>query len=395
MKTDRPEIPLRRTCARIDLGALARNLQLLRERSTGTALIFPVKADGYGHGMIAVARRAVREGVELLAVAEAQELCDLRAAGVTHPVLVMEDLFPEELPAVIRDPEARFSVSGMEYALRLSGAAMAAGRRVPVHLNLDTGMGRMGMLSEQPVEAVRRIAALPGLQLEGIFSHFPEADEADLRFTQQQLRRFAAVLQDVEAAGLRPRYRHLANSAGLLACGQEACFNAVRPGISAYGLFPSRHLADQLRASIPLEPCLRLESAVLKVTRYDQDWTIGYGRTYRVQPGSRIVVVPIGYGDGYSRALSNRGYALLHGHRLPVCGRVSMDLITLDATGLPDEPAVGDEVVLIGTQAWPGSAAAGPAEASWTAEDMADCIDTIPYEITCALTPRVPRLHHS
>jgi alanine racemase len=385
------EIPERRTRAYVDLDALAANIAALKAQSGGAGVILPVKADAYGHGMVPVARRAVAEGVALLAVANAQELAGLRRAGIDHPTVVLEDLFAAELPAAVADGEARFNVSSLTYAQLLSDAAREAGTRARVHVNLDTGMGRMGLLTDEPVEAVRAIAAFPGVEVEGVFSHFPDADEEDLTLARAQLLRFTEVVDAVERAGIGLTYRHLANSAAIMVFGGEAAFDLVRPGVSAYGMFPSPAVAERMGGAVDLQPCMTVVSAVAKVTTYDRDWTVGYGRSYRVGPGSRIAVVPVGYGDGYRRALSNRGVALVHGRRVGVCGRVSMDMITLDVTELPELPEVGDEVVLLGRQRWEDGATTR--EAAVLAEEMAETIDTISYEITCGFTPRIPRLY--
>ena len=386
------DLPARRTRAYVDLDALAANLAALQAQSGGAGVVLPVKADAYGHGQAPVARRAVSEGVAMLAVANAQELAALRAAGIGHPTLILEDLFEDELPAAVSDPEARFNVSSNAYARLLSAAAEAAGATARVHVNIDTGMGRMGLLSDTPVEDVRTIAGLPGIEVEGVYSHFPDSDEEDLGAARLQLERFGEIIRDIERAGVPVRFRHVANSAAVMVFGPEAAFDLVRPGVSAYGMYPSTEVAERMRGVVDLRPCMTVVSALAKVTTYDREWTVGYGRSYAVGPGSRIGVVPVGYGDGYRRALSNCGTALVHGIRVPVCGRVSMDMITLDLTDLPEEPSVGDEVVLLGRQEWRSSKTA-PREAAIVAEEMAETIDTISYEITCGFTPRIPRTY--
>lgn len=381
------QLPERKTRAEVDLDALAYNISLLKEKAGGAQVVLPVKADAYGHGQIAVAKRAVAEGIALLAVANAQELKRLRDAGVEHPTLILEDLFPEELPWALADGEARFNVSSLAYAEALSRAAGGRGR-VLVHINLDTGMGRMGLFAPDPVEAILQINELPGIEIEGIFSHFPAADEDDISFARKQIEDFRGTLRELEKRGVAPRYRHISNSAGIMVFGAEAAFDLVRPGVSAYGMFPSPEVAEKMGGSLELRPCMRLLSSIVKISEYDRPWTVGYGRSYSVGPGSRIAVIPIGYGDGYRRLLSNGvGVAVVHGRRVPVVGRVSMDMITLDLTEL-DEPAeVGDEVVLLGEQEWRGR------RASILAEEMAEQVGTISYEITCGFTPRVPRIY--
>lgn len=381
------QLPERKTRAEVDLDALAYNISLLKEKAGGTEVVLPVKADAYGHGQIAVAKRAVAEGVALLAVANAQELKRLRDAGIEHPTLILEDLFSEELPWAVADPKARFNVSNVAYAEELSRAAGSA-RKAVVHVNLDTGMGRMGLLAPDPVEAIQRISEFPGIELEGVFSHFPAADEDDVSFAREQIEGFRETLAKLEERGIKPRYRHISNSAGIMIFGEEGAFDLVRPGVSAYGMFPSPEVAEKVGESLPLRPCMRLVSAIVKLTEYDRPWTVGYGRSYAVGPGSKIAVIPVGYGDGYRRALSNEvGVAVVHGQRVPVVGRVSMDMITLDVTGLNEPAAVGEEVVLLGEQEWKGR------KAAIFAEEMAQQVGTISYEITCGFTPRVPRLY--
>ena len=386
------QFPIRRTRAEVDLDALAWNLSILRKRAGGVGIVLPVKADGYGHGQVAVARRAVDEGVELLAVANAQELLVLRAAGISHPTLLLEDLFEEELSFVLADQAARLNVSSYEYAQKISSIVTESTREgaaasAKLHVNVDTGMGRMGLLSDDPAETIGRVASLPGIEVEGVYSHFPAADEEDLSFAGAQLDAFRRILHELERRGIRPRYRHIANSAGILAFEHEGAFDLVRPGVSAYGMYPSEPLRRGIGRGLSLRPCMRLVSALIKVTEYDREWSIGYGRSYQVGPGSRIGVVPIGYGDGYRRAHSNNGFALVHGLRVPVVGRVSMDMITVDLTNLPEKADLGDEVILLGEQDW------RERREQISAEEMAEQVGTISYEITCAFTPRVPRVY--
>jgi alanine racemase len=325
--------------------------------------------------------------VALLAVANAQELKRLRDAGIEHPTLILEDLFPDELPWAVADSEARFNVSNVAYAEALSRAVGSSGKAL-VHVNLDTGMGRMGILTPDPVEAILRISELPGIELEGIFSHFPAADEDDVSFAREQIEEFRKTVATLEKRGVKPRYRHISNSAGIMIFAEEGAFDLIRPGVSAYGMFPSPEVAEKMGESVPLRPCMRVVSAIVKLTEYDRPWTVGYGRSYSVGPGSKIAVIPVGYGDGYRRALSNDvGVAVVHGERVPVVGRVSMDMITLDVTGLEEPASVGDEVVLLGEQEWKGR------KAAILAEEMAQQVGTISYEITCGFTPRVPRLY--
>ena len=376
------DYPIRRTRAVIDLDALDHNLTLLSRQVPGAGLVPAVKADGYGHGAGAVAIACERWGVAMVAVASLDEYLHLRDRGVTIPVLILDELFPDEVPVALTEG-VRLTVGSVEYAHLLSDQAARLGVTAVVHVNLDTGMGRMGLHTATPEEDLIEIAALPATDMEGVYSHFPGSDEADTTFAHEQIRRTEAVLAGLEKAGIRVRYRHIANSGALIQFPSAVNWELVRPGIAMYGQYPG----DDVDRSIGLRPVMRLESGLVKVTRYDREWTVGYGRTWKVRPGSVIGIVPIGYGDGYPRALSSRAEVLVHGMRMPVAGRVSMDLIAVDLTGLPEDPAVGDEVVLMGRQEWSSRVE------QIDALELARLCNTITYEITCGFTPRVPRLY--
>jgi alanine racemase len=314
----------------------------------------------------------------MLAVAGLEEYLALRDHGITLPILILEDLFPEEIDAAL-DAGARLSAGSVDYGRLLSERAAHLGTTAMIHVNVDTGMGRMGMLADDLRDAILTIASFGNATIEGIFSHFPGADEADKSFAQRQIGEFQDLISELERDGVRPRYRHIANSGALIDFPGDVAWDLVRPGVALYGMYPSREV-DQ---TIGLRPVLRLESAIVKLTRYTREWTVGYGRTYPVGPGSIIGIVPIGYGDGYPRSLSNRGEVLVQGRRIPIAGRVSMDMIAVDLSALGDHVAVGDEVVLIGSQ---GNETIDTAE-------LADLTGTITYEITCGLTARIPRLY--
>jgi alanine racemase len=370
--------PNRRTRAFVDLDAVDYNLSLLAERVPGSGLVPAVKADAYGHGAEAIAAACERWGATMLAVAGLEEYLTLRDHGITLPVLILEDLFPEEIDAALL-AGARLSAGSVEYGRLLSERAAHLGTTAMIHVNVDTGMGRMGMLADDPREAILTIASFGNATIEGIFSHFPGSDETDKSFSRRQVEEMRNLTTELERDGVSPRYRHIANSGALIDFPGDVAWDLVRPGVALYGMYPSREV-DQ---TIGLRPVLRLESAVVKLTRYTRDWTVGYGRTYPVRPGSVIGIVPIGYGDGYPRSLSNRGEVLVQGRRVPIAGRVSMDMIAVDLTALGDRVAIGDEVVLIGSQG----------NETIDAAELADLTGTITYEITCGLTARIPRLY--
>jgi alanine racemase len=369
---------LRETRAYVDLDAVDHNLRVFSGRVPGSRLMPAVKADAYGHGIEAVGAAAERFGAELLAVACLEEYQVLRDQGITLPVLILEDIFPEEIEVAIREG-ARLSAGSLEYARKLSETATRLGTTVVIHVNLDTGMGRMGLLSDDPARDLAAISGLSGITLEGVYTHFPGSDERDKSFSHEQIRRFEEILSGASREGVRPKYRHVANSGALIDFPAAAAFDLVRPGVSMYGMFPS----EEVDQSVPLRPVMKVVSRIVKLNRYDRDWTVGYGRTWKVRPGAVIGIVPIGYGDGYPRLLSNRGQVLVRGRRVPIAGRVSMDMTAIDLTEIAPEARLGEEVVLMGSSE----------DETIDAMELARLTQTITYEITCGFTPRVSRVY--
>lgn len=367
------------TWAEIDLEAIAENTRAIR-RWIGerVEIIAVVKADAYGHGAIPVARVVLAAGASRLAVHRLPEGIALRRAGIGAPILLMAPMQPEEAPEIVRW-QLTPTLSTVEAAWALSGAAQAAGRPVPVHIEVDTGMGRAGIRPEETLELVRALHGMPGLVLEGLYTHFATADESDLSFARHQLRRFEEVLATLESAGVRIPIRHAANSAATMRM-RAAHFEAVRPGLALYGMRPS----SEWDPPFPLRPAMALKSRVIRIWTLTPGESVGYGRTFIADRERRMALVPIGYGDGYPRALSNRGAVLIRGRRAPVRGRVSMDQIVVEVTEIPGV-TLGDEVVILGRQE----------EEEIRAEELAAWAGTINYEITTRISPRVPRLYRS
>jgi alanine racemase len=352
--------------AEIDLSALQHNLQIIRSLAGSKDVIGVVKADAYGHGSVEVARRLVAGGTAALAVAYTDEAKLLREAGITIPILVFfdqenpDDYFQYDLVPVLRDRRTvRF----------FSDAARKKGTRIPVHMKIDTGMGRIGFRPEQALESAVEMAGMEGIRLEGLMSHFSEADLADRTYAQQQLKIFGDLRDAIQSqTGLSLRC-HMANSAAVLSL-PDALFDAVRPGIALYGYSP-------FEESFGLWPVLSLRSKVLAVRNLPVGSPVSYGRTFVTKRDSRIAVIPVGYADGYSRLFSNNAEMLLQGCRVPVVGRVCMDMTMLDVTDVPNV-SEGDEVVLLGRQG----------DEKITAAGLAERINTIPYEILTALGTR-------
>jgi len=365
---------IRPTRAEINLDAIEYNLGQVREIVGPDVKICPaVKADAYGHGAVPVSRLLVEAGVEMLGVAFVEEALELRDAGIDAPIVLLQPAFIEQIPEIVR-LDLTPTVCDMEFARELSRQST---RKRKVHLKVDTGMGRVGIQPETAPTFAAELAELPGIQLEGMFTHFPSADEEDLAFTYRQIDQFAGIIEDVEAAGVPIPLRHAANSAGLLNC-PNSCFNMVRPGIMLYGLYDSAFVSRE----VELHQSMTLKSRVVFLKELPPGRTVGYGRTYTTTRKTVVATIPIGYADGYNRRLSNRGHALVRGARVPIIGRVCMDQTMLDVTDVPGV-LVGDEVVLYGRQ--------GDQEIAM--EEIEEIVGTISYEIVCAVSKRVPRVY--
>lgn len=360
--------------AEVDLSAVTRNVGYLKSlMSPGARLCAVVKADGYGHGAAAVSRAARTGGADRLAVAFAEEGIELRRQGITAPILILGYTGPEGARRAV-GWGLDVTVLSADNARLVSDAAVSLGRKARVHLKVDTGMSRLGISPAEAPSAALEIAGLPGLELEGIFSHFAASDAADPVFAREQLGIFRAILERVESKGLRVPIRHMANSAGLLFL-PEARLDMARPGISVYGLRASTEKESLLN----LEPAMALRARVVQVRTVPAGTTVSYGRTFRAVRPTRLAVLPLGYADGVFRALSNRGSVGFASGRAPIAGRVCMDQCMVDVTDLPPVRE-GDVATFFG----PGGPSAG---------EVADLLGTIDYEITCAVNKRVPRIY--
>jgi alanine racemase len=367
-------LPAERVVANVDLGAVERNCALLKGRLRDAALCAVVKADGYGHGSVACAKAALSAGATCLAVATAGEAAELRDGGLPGRVLVMGALTSEELETAL---EAGADVVAWtpEFLALAAGRAAAGGRRARIHVKLDTGMGRLGTKSaDEALALLEEAERHEALQAAGLMTHFATADDPDLEYLREQLARFEPVAERAKAA-LPRLVVHAANSAAALA-EPATHFDMARCGIAIYGLDPFQ--ADPHQQG--LEPALTLESYVAAVKQFAPGESAGYGRTWTASADTFVGTLPIGYGDGYRRGLSNSADVLIRGRRHPVAGTVSMDNITVDLARDPDVRP-GERATLIGSQAGERI----------LAEELARTLGTINYEITCGLTGRVPR----
>jgi alanine racemase len=365
-----------RTSARINLASLLENYRTISELvSPGTVLLCVIKADAYGHGAREVGRSLESAGAQYLGVATVQEGRELREAGLTLPILVLSGVLPWDSLEYLTRYNLTPVVSNTDMLERMEGFPRSA--TLKVHIKVDTGMGRLGFsMKEVPVIA-DRLASLNHIEVEGIMSHFPASGQRD-EFGMQQIDGFRRALEILGDRGIAPRFTHMANS-GAICTYPEAHFTMVRPGIMLYGAYPDL----SLRRRIDLKPVMKWVSRVAFVRFIPAGSPMSYGRTFVTNRETRVAYVPIGYADGYPARLSNRGMVLVKGKGCPVLGRVCMEWIMIDATDLASvEP--GEEVVLLGD--------GGKGEAI-TADDIADRIGTIPYEILCGISRRVPRYY--
>jgi len=351
----------------IDLASLRHNFLQARDRiSPGSAILSVVKSDAYGHGMVPVARELSLIGCDFLGVSKCWEALEIRAAGIHTPILTLLGFEPPEMEEAIHQ-EIRCAVFRLDHARRLSEIACRLGLPARVHLKVDTGMGRLGVPWQDVPSFLDELLTLPGIKLEGLLSHFAEADEADKSYSEGQAGRFRDILRMLAKRGHSVLYAHICNSAGLLDL-PESHFQLVRPGIMLYGSPPSH----EIHRPADLRPVMSFKSRILQLKGVPAGRPIGYGRTFVTDRPSRIATIPVGYDDGYPRLLSNRGQVLIANRRAPVVGRVSMNMITVDVTDIP-EAGEDSEVVLLGAQQ----------SERITAEEIADLCSTINYEIYC------------
>lgn len=369
-----PELKLMRpTRVEIDSAAFGRNLSAVAERlPPRSRLIAVMKANAYGHGAVDLARQCTRQYVAMIAVVMLEEALELRRAGISLPILILGPLTREQIVEGV----ANDVVIGIPGPEELEAACeVARDREVTIHLKLDSGMGRMGSIESDLGRVIELIRATPQLKVAAIYTHFANSGNPDDPFTETQSMRFDALVAALREAGITAPLHHRANSGatmrGLIKPGEF-----VRVGLALYG-------AESLDKGISrLEPVMRWRTEIMRLKELPAGHAVGYGMTFRTARPSRIATIPVGYADGYSRLLSNRGEVLVRGKRAPVVGRVSMDLVTLDVTGIANA-ALGDEVVLLGSQE----------NETVPVEEIAAKIGTISYEVFCGVSARVPRVY--
>jgi alanine racemase len=364
----------------IDLDAVAFDIRGFK-RYVGDKVLLGtvVKANAYGHGAVEMARACLQNGADWAIVNRSNEGVELRQGGITAPTLMLGYLLAEEAERIV-EWDLRPTVTNMAQVEALSAAAARRGTRVPVHVKLDTGLSRQGVMPADALDFVRAVSRIPNVVVEGLYSHFAVADENSPEseaFTRRQFETFVTVRDELKRAGFEIPICHIANTAATLN-DPSMHLDLVRVGSGIGGLYPS----DETKRTVPLKPALSLKSHVGRVTVLPPGASVSYGRTYVTSAPTTIALVPVGYGDGYRRSLSNRGVVLIRGRRAPVVGRVSMDQCMVDVTHIPDV-AMNDEVVLIGAQG----------TEYLSADEVAELGGTVAAELTTALAARLPRVY--
>jgi len=374
------EYKLNRAWAEIDLDAIAHNVRQIKEIiGPRVEMMGVVKADAYGHGVPEVVRTLLENGVTQLAVSMLDEAIQIRQMGIDVPILVLSYTDPVRAEEIVNYRVTQ-TVFSHDLAEALSKAAVKLNKSAKVHIKVDTGMTRVGFMpGYSAVKHITEIGKLPGVVIEGLFTHFASADEKDPEYTKLQFERFINLCNELGRVGIHVPVKHVCNSAGTIQF-PEMHLDLVRPGIILYGLYPSREVD---KAKISLKPAMALKANVIYVKDVEKDVCISYGRTFKTSRQSKIATIPIGYADGYTRLLSNKGKVLVNGEIAPIVGRICMDQCMIDVTDLKSEVKVGDEVVLFGCQ---GGKSIG-------VEEVADLIGTINYELVCIVGKRLPRVY--
>lgn len=364
--------------ARIDLDAIEYNIEKMKENlPEDTKLIVVAKADCYGHGALQITSLlSLKEYVWGFAVATLDEAIVLRRGGVTKPILVLGCIFPEQWIDALEN-NIRITVYTEELTKVLSDLAVKIGRKAYVHVKLDTGMGRIGFTpGKEGADKIEEISKLPNIVMEGLYTHFSKADEGDKSYTMKQMEAYTWMKEELTGRGITFSYYHCCNSAGIIDL-KGAGQNLSRAGISTYGMYPSEEVHKE---NVDLKPALELISHVAFVKWVDEGKMISYGGTYVTKRRTKIATIPVGYGDGYPRSLSNKGYMLIHGKKAPIIGRVCMDQCMVDVTEIEDVK-FGDEVVLVGRDG----------DEYLSVETLSRLSDRFNYEFVCLMSKRIPR----
>lgn len=371
---------LNRAWAEINLDNIAHNVREIRRITNKHAEILGVvKADAYGHGVLDVSRTILKNGADRLAVSMLDEAIQLRQNGINVPILILGYTDPRRAEEIILN-EVTQTVFSHDLAEALSAAAVKLNKDVKIHIKLDTGMTRIGFMpGYSAIKNVVEISKLPGIIIEGLFTHFASADEKDRSYTEMQFERFMSICSELNRIGVYIPVKHVANSAAIIEY-PDTHLNMVRPGVILYGLYPSDEVD---KTKIDLRPAMTLKANVTLVKTVETSTSISYGRIFTTERESKIATVPIGYADGYTRLLASKAKVLINGEMAPVVGKICMDQCMVDVTDICSEVKVGDEVVIFGKQG----------EREISIEEVAANIGTINYEVACIIGKRIPRVY--
>jgi len=366
----------RKTWAEVDLGNIAYNFKQIKKKvGPQVKILAAVKANAYGHGLVRVSRKLEKSEIDFLGTSSVDEAINLRRAHLKCPILNLSNLLIDEIEPIIKFKIIPV-IAEIKIARALNKKARAYHRKIPIHVKIDTGMGRIGVWHKEAGSFIKKLKSLSNLITEGVYTHFPSAEE-DKDFTFEQIKRFNLVVEEVKSFGIWPKYLHTANSAALI-IHKEAHFNLVRPGLALYGIYPN----SKFQAELNLKPALSLKTRIAYIKGASKGRSISYARTFFIKRATRIATLPIGYADGYSQLLSNKSRVLIRGKFYPIVGMVCMDQTMVDV-GLKDNIKVGDEVVLIGSQKG----------RTIKVEELARICHTIPYQVLCWISSRVPRVY--
>jgi alanine racemase len=372
--------PISRCWAEVDLNALRENLAWVRAQVGPEIKIMTiVKADAYGHGLRQIAATLMQSGTDVFGVANLVEAQNIRSVGQGWPVLMLGAALPQEVDYLVRDGIMP-TLSTLEEAQRFSASAIRRKQTVAAHLKVDTGMGRIGVLPEKTLDLIKEIQALPGLQLQGLYTHYASVED-DAEYSRKQRAQFRALVQTLSLQGIQVPWIH-ANNSGALLHEPDTQFNLIRPGLMVYGVIPHGDRMSTSNLQRVIHPVLAWKCRISFVKMVEPGTAISYGRTFTASQPMRVATLTAGYGDGYLRAASNRAQVLIRGHRCRVLGRITMDQMMVDVSEVGGA-AVGDEVVLIG----------GQGDQTITAAELAEWMGTIPWEVFTSITYRVPRLY--
>lgn len=370
---------MERTWAEIDLDALKSNIQNIRKITDPKAKIMAVvKADAYGHGYLECCHTLLEGGADCFAVATVSEAKQLRRKGIDVPVLILGITFPEDAEEIVKN-DIMTNVSSLEYAKCLSDAAKSLQKPVKIHIKVDTGMSRLGLLTgnyeEETVEEILAISKLPFIEIDGLFSHFACADEENREYTELQFKKFTSLIDKLSKKGIEIPCKHIANSAAIMMY-PEMHLDMVRAGVVLYGCYPSEEV-DKEKLSI--KPVMTLKSRITHIKEVEAGTGVSYGKTYITDRKTKVATVPVGYADGYLRCLSHKAKIEIGGQLCDVIGRICMDQCMIDVTNV-NNINVGDEVILFGN-------------GKISADDIAKSMDTINYEVLCLVSKRIPRIY--